>query len=81
MAWREWSPRMEPVAIAKADAATRLLQIPGDRLRAWLEAGLIQPAQTHHGIAYFDFRQVTGAKTLCDLVRAGVTVKRLRRSL
>jgi tetratricopeptide (TPR) repeat protein len=60
---------------------TRLLQIPRDRLRAWLEAGLVQAVEINHGIAYFDFRQVAGAKTLCELVRAGVTVTRLRGSL
>ncbi len=60
---------------------TRLLGVPGARLRAWMNAGMIQPVESNHGIAYFDFRQVAGAKTLCELVKAGVAVKRIRRSL
>ncbi len=60
---------------------TQLLNVPRDRLRAWMDAGLVRPVESSHGIAYFDFRQVAGAKTLCDLIEAGVTAERLRRSL
>ena len=40
---------------------SRILQVPRDRLRAWMRAGLIQPVETVEGIAYFDFQQVSGA--------------------
>jgi tetratricopeptide (TPR) repeat protein len=33
------------------------------------------------GILHFDFRQVSAAKALCDLLAAGVTLGRIRRSL
>jgi len=59
----------------------QVLHIPGERLRAWMNSGFIKPAETANGICYFDFQQVTGAKTLCDLVQAGVSTKRLRQSL
>lgn len=59
----------------------QLLKVPRDRLRGWLEAGLIRPVECTHGIAYFDFRQVAGAKTLCALIKSGVQPRRLRRSL
>ena len=58
-----------------------MLDVPAPRLNVWLRAGLIDPAATVDGIRYFDFRHVAGAKTLCDLVRSGVTIARLRQSL
>ncbi len=58
-----------------------LLGIPGQRLDAWLRAGLIEPADTVDGIRYFDFRHVAGAKSLYELVRSGISVARLRQSL
>jgi tetratricopeptide (TPR) repeat protein len=59
----------------------RLLKVPRDRLRAWMRAGLVAPVDTVHGVAYFDFQQVTGVRSLWDMARAGVTLERLRRSL
>jgi tetratricopeptide (TPR) repeat protein len=58
-----------------------LLQIPRRRIRAWLQAGLIHPAETEHGIPFFDFRQVASAKTLFELTKAGVSTSAIRRSL
>jgi tetratricopeptide (TPR) repeat protein len=59
----------------------RLLRVPRDRMRAWLRAGLIQPAETTHGVGFFDFQQVTTVKTLCDLAAAGVKPPQIRKSL
>lgn len=59
---------------------TRLLQIPREHLTQWLEGGLIHAEEYQHGIAFFDYHQVASAKTLCELVRAGVTVRRIRQS-
>src|SRR5713226_8076832 len=59
----------------------QVLQIPGERLRGWMNSGFIQAAEMANGIGYFDFQQVTCAKTLCDLAQAGVSTKRLRQSL
>jgi tetratricopeptide (TPR) repeat protein len=59
----------------------RLLGISRDRIRLWMRIGFIKPARTAHRLAYFDLRQVAGAKRLCELVRAGVAVERLRKSL
>jgi tetratricopeptide (TPR) repeat protein len=58
-----------------------VLGIAGHRLRRWVEWGLIKPVATVQGIHYFDFGQVNQAKTLCDLVEAGVTPDRIRTSL
>jgi len=58
-----------------------LLQIPRRRFRAWLQAGLITPAEIEHGIPFFDFRQVACAKTLFELTKAGISTAKMRRSL
>src|SRR5262249_28783981 len=50
-------------------------------IRAWEKSGLIHAVETVHGISHFDYRQVVSAKTLCDLVQAGVKPARLRRSI
>jgi tetratricopeptide (TPR) repeat protein len=60
---------------------TNLLNVPRNRVRAWMHAGLIEPVETMHGVCYFDFRQVVGAKTLCELARAGISIEKIRRSL
>ena len=58
-----------------------VLGVAPGRIRAWVKAGLIQPAETRQGVWHFDFRQVSAAKTVCDLARSGVTVAKLRRSV
>jgi tetratricopeptide (TPR) repeat protein len=59
----------------------QLLGIPRPRMRAWMRAGLIEPVESQHGVSYFDFRQVVGARTLCELANAGISAERIRRSL
>ncbi len=59
----------------------RLVRVPRDRLRSWIKAGIVQPVKTEQGVDYFDFRQVSGAKTLCELTRTGVNTKRIQQSL
>ncbi len=60
---------------------SQILQVSEDRLRAWVKAGLIKPAKIDRGVPQFEFRQVAGAKSLCDLLASGVTLGRVRRSL
>jgi tetratricopeptide (TPR) repeat protein len=75
-------PRAEEVRQHYSTAQlSRLLKIPGDRLRRWVAAGLIQAAETINGISLFDYSQVVSARTLCDLFHAGVRPDRLRRSI
>ena len=59
----------------------RILGLRGSTIRAWVRAGLIEPAAVHHRLAYFDFRQIAGAKALCELVHAGVAIPRIRKSI
>ena len=58
-----------------------VLGVAPGRVRAWVKAGLLSPADSRGGVWHFDFRQASAAKTLCDLARSGVTLARLRRSL
>jgi Tetratricopeptide repeat/BRCA1 C Terminus (BRCT) domain len=60
---------------------SRLLKIPGDRLRKWMAAGLICAVDSVNGVSIFDYTQVVSARTLADLVGAGVNADRLRRSI
>lgn len=59
----------------------RLLRVTRRRLQTWVRTGLIRPVHIVQGVGYFDFQQVTSARTLIDLTRGGVTPDRLRRSL
>jgi tetratricopeptide (TPR) repeat protein len=60
---------------------SRLLRIPGDRLRKWMAAGLIQAVDSVNGVSIFDYTQVVSARTLADLLHAGVNADRVRRSI
>jgi DNA-binding transcriptional MerR regulator len=60
---------------------SQMLQVPGQRIRAWVHAGLIQPTTSVLGVHFFDFRQVSWAKTLRKFDSAGVNPARIRRSL
>jgi len=60
---------------------TELLGVSRERIRAWVKAGLIAPAREEHGVLQFDFRQVSAARTLCDLAASGVGTDRVRRGV
>ena len=59
----------------------RLCQLPAGRVRSWIRSGLLEPAEVVRSVPCFTFQQVTAVRTLDEIVRAGVTVPRLRRSL
>jgi tetratricopeptide (TPR) repeat protein len=59
----------------------RVLQVSGARIRSWVRLGLVQPTDTVQGIHYFDFHQVSWAKTLCNFARAGISTRRIQKSL
>lgn len=59
----------------------RLLETPGQRLRAWMRVGLIEPIEVVHRLAFFDFAAVANARRLVELSADGVPRKRLLESL
>jgi Flp pilus assembly protein TadD len=60
---------------------TEVLGVAAETIRGWVKAGLIKPVTTTEGVWHFDFRQVTAARTLTNLARCGVSIRRMRRSL
>jgi tetratricopeptide (TPR) repeat protein len=59
----------------------RVLGVGRDRLRNWIRAGFITAVERRGEVPYFDFRQVSRAKHLLELIEAGVAPASLRRSL
>src|SRR5262249_26969585 len=74
-ALRSDSPSLHPAELGE------LLNVSRDRLRRWMEDGLVKPVETRDGICYFEFRHVSAVKSLCKLTEAGVRPERIRRSL
>lgn len=63
------------------DHVAELTSTQPERIKAWLKAGILEPADTLHGVPRFDFRQITAIKRLQELTAAGITAARLRQSL
>ena len=59
---------------------TQILDVTRDQIRAWVAAGLIRPCRIQYGVWYFDFRQITAAKKLLELLQSGIPLSRLRKS-
>lgn len=60
---------------------SRLLDIPAARLRRWHRTGLLKPARTVGRMPLFDYREVTGARRVAELLAGGVPEERLKRGL
>lgn len=60
---------------------SRILGVPGARIRGWVRRGIIRPVRTVHRLHLFDFRQVAEAQMLRRLLDAGVALSRIRRTL
>jgi tetratricopeptide (TPR) repeat protein len=59
----------------------RILELPVERIRAWMRGGLIRPVRVLKRLAWFDFREVMGARALSHLIEGGVPAARIRKSL
>ena len=88
------SPRPHSAALASSDdvkdltaglfttdAVAGLLHVPAQRVKAWQTAGLIRPTLVRYAVEYYDFGQVSAARSLCDLVRSGLKPGRLKQAL
>ena len=60
---------------------SRILEVEVAEIRSWVRSGLIRPQKVVRRLCYFDFRQVASAKALLNLMRAGATPARIRKSL
>ena len=77
----ELQPRETHVRQYTIGQLSRILNVSVQRLRIWMRAGLIEPIEVVNRLPFFDFRQVSSAKTLCDLIASGVSPARIRDSL
>jgi tetratricopeptide (TPR) repeat protein len=59
----------------------RMLDVTRSRVRGWIQSGLIHPLRTETRLWSFDFREVTRARALLRLTRAGATRAEIHRSL
>ncbi len=59
----------------------RILDLPPSEIRRWVRGGLLRPTRGDGRAAFFDFSDVATSRTVAGLVRAGVTTRRLKRSL
>jgi len=50
-------------------------------IRGWARAGLIRPVRMVYRLPYFDFREVSSARRLSELLESGVSRKALEESL
>lgn len=60
---------------------SRLLDVPVGMIRRWSRIGLIRPVRRVCRLPYFDFREVSNAQRLADLLQDGVKPEVLERSL
>ncbi len=60
---------------------SRILNVSRDTIRLWIRGGLIEPVETVHRLKFFDFKQVSSAKILCDLLNEGLPLAKIRESL
>jgi tetratricopeptide (TPR) repeat protein len=58
-----------------------LIKVPGNQLRRWMAAGLIEATASTDGLSRFDYSQAVSARGLCRLFSAGVRPARLARSI
>ena len=58
-----------------------LAKVPVAAVRAWQRRGWLVPREMEHGLARFDFTQVTVARTLAGLFQAGIKPAALAKRL
>jgi tetratricopeptide (TPR) repeat protein len=58
-----------------------LLDVPVAMIRRWRRRGLIVPACEVRRLPYFDFREVTAARRLAELLAAGVSPRAIEKQL
>jgi len=76
----EWLAAPRPVRRYTLAQISRILGISGQRLRNWMRAGLLKPVAIEHRLAWFDFGQLTLARSLKEWTDAGFSLQRLSSS-
>lgn len=60
---------------------SRLFDMPESRLRYWSQTGFIQPSIRVKGRTWYSFRDLIGLKVARELLAAGLSLQKVRRSL
>ncbi|MEX0724666.1 MAG: tetratricopeptide repeat protein [Planctomycetaceae bacterium] len=60
---------------------SKLLDVPVSAIRRWARIGLIHPVNQVMKLPYFDFREVSSARKLSELIGAEVPLHEIERSL
>ncbi len=60
---------------------SRLFDVPESRLRYWSQTGFLQPSIRVKGRTWYSFRDLIGLKVARELLGAGLSLQRVRRSL
>lgn len=69
------------VSLFSTAQLARILEVPPSEIRNWVRGGLLRPAKVERRAAFFDFTDVATSRAVAGLTRAGVTTRRLKRSL
>lgn len=59
----------------------QMLDVPRGRVRGWVRSGLLHPQKTERRLWSFNFHEMTRARALLRLTRAGATRAEINRSL
>ncbi len=60
---------------------SRLLDVPVLQIRQWERFGLIVPSHKIYRLPYFNFHEVTKARNIANLLKAGNSIQEIARSL
>lgn len=68
------------VSLFSTEQVARILEVSPAEVRRWVRSGLLRPARIDRSVR-FDFRDVAASRAVAALTRAGVTPRRIKRSL
>ncbi len=71
----------ERPGLYSARDVARLFEVPESRLRYWAQTGFIRPSQRAGERTMYDFRDLIAIKVAKELLGAGLSLQRVRRSL
>ncbi|HFE45414.1 MAG TPA: MerR family transcriptional regulator [Nannocystis exedens] len=70
-----------PEQLYRTRDVSRLFGLPESRLRYWAQTGFIRPSRRIDGGVFYDFRDLIAIKVAKELLAAGLSLQRVRRSL
>jgi len=68
----------DTAGLYSTDTLAEAIGVPAERICVWVAQGLLEAATEVEGAHYFNFKQMTAARTLRDLIESGTSLKKLR---